>query len=107
VNRVEVRQVKVGESGAPVDPGGMDDHVEVSEAVTDGVEKVRYRLLVGDVRRECRAEPAPLLDLADRRVGQIDVAGIGHGDVEPVGCQLGGDDSPHASGPAGHQRSPC
>jgi len=51
------------------------------------------------------APPALLLDLADCRVGQVNVAGVCHGDVEPVGGQPGGDNPPHASRPASHQGS--
>jgi hypothetical protein len=53
----------------------VNDHIELPEMVIDGVEKGRYRLLVGDVRRERRAAPALLFDLADRRVRRTGVAG--------------------------------
>ena len=69
MNLVEVRQVKVGAGGGAVDPGGMHDYVEMPEAVLDGVEHSRGRLLVGDVRRERRAAPPMPRDLLDRRVG--------------------------------------
>ena len=105
-DRVKVSHVKVRQRGGTIDPGCMYDHIETPEAVLDGVEKTGYRLLVGDVRRECRAAPPMPSDLADRRVGQVDAAGISHGDVEPVGRQLGGDNPSHTPGPPGHQRSP-
>ena len=89
-----------------IDPGGMDDDIEVPEAVIDGIEKVRNRVGVGDVRRECRAAPALRLNLVDRRVGQVHFAGISHGDVKPVGGQPGGDNPPHAPRPASHQGGP-
>jgi hypothetical protein len=76
------------------------------EAIIDGVENSGHRLLIGDVRRERRAAPPMPGDLLHRRVGQLDVACGGHGDVEPVGRQLGGYDPPHASGASGHQRGP-
>ena len=57
VNLVEVRQVKVRRRGGAVDPGGMHDDVEMPEAVLDGVEDSRGRLLVGDACRERRAAP--------------------------------------------------
>ena len=107
VNLVEVRQVKVGQGGGAVDPGGMDNDVEMPEPVLNGVEKGRYCLLVGDICGECRAAPTMVLDLADRRVGQVDAAGISHRDVEPVGRQLGGYDPAHTAGPSGHQRRTC
>jgi hypothetical protein len=108
VNLVEIRQVKVRQRGGVVDPGGMDNDVETPEAVLDGVEesRCRRRLLVGEVRCECRAVPTVLLDLPDRRVGQVDAAGVGHCDIKPVGGQLGGYDPAHAAGPPGHQRRP-
>jgi hypothetical protein len=84
----------------------MDDHVEVPEAVVDGVEKGSYRLLVGDVRRECRTAPTLVLNLADRRVGQVDVTGIRDRDVKAVGGQISGDNPPHASGSTRHQGGP-
>ena len=102
----EVREVKVGHRGGPVDPRGVDDDVELPEAVLHGVEQGGYRLLVGDVRREGRAAPALLSYLLDRHVGQVDAAGVRHGDIEPVGGQLGRDGPAHAAGPAGYQGSP-
>jgi hypothetical protein len=106
VDLVELRQVQVGHRGGPVDPRGVDDDVEMPEAVLGTLEEGGHRLLVGDVRRERRAAPALLRDLLDRRAGQVDAAGVRHGDIEPVGGQLGGYHPAHAAGPSGHQGSP-
>jgi hypothetical protein len=52
VNRVEVSQVKVGQRTRAIDPGGMDDDVQMPEVVLGGVEKGSRRRLVGDVGGE-------------------------------------------------------
>ena len=62
VNRIEVSQVKVGQGDGVIDPGGMDNDIEVPELLFDGIENGRNRVGVGDVRREGRTAPAvPLI----------------------------------------------
>jgi hypothetical protein len=72
----------------------VHDRVEVPEAFVDGVEQRGHRRLVGDVGRERRPGAPVYLDLADRGVGQVDIAAVGDGDVVSVGGQPGGDNPP-------------
>jgi hypothetical protein len=79
----------------------------VAEALLRGVEQGRYLLLIGDIGSERRRVPPLFPDLADRRVGEVNLPGMGHGHVKAVAGQLGGDDPPHSADPPCHQRDPC